>query len=115
MIRAALAFLVQAVLRGTLKETSRSREIFVYSTPTARKISIYPEKREPGTVMTLDQEGKLKQSEKAYDKRVAGVISGAGGYKPGIVLDKQASQNNRIPIALLGKVFCKVDARYSPI
>jgi hypothetical protein len=70
---------------------------------------------EPGTVMTLDQEGKLKQSENAYDRRVAGVISGAGNYKPGIVLDKQASHTHRVPIALLGKVFCKVDAKYSPI
>jgi hypothetical protein len=70
---------------------------------------------EPGTVMALDQEGTLKQSDKAYDKSVAGVISGAGGYKPGIVLDKRESQSNRVRIALLGKVFCKVDARYAPI
>jgi hypothetical protein len=46
---------------------------------------------------------------------VAGVISGAGDYKPGIVLDKQGSQLNRKPIALLGKVYCKVDASYAPI
>jgi hypothetical protein len=70
---------------------------------------------EPGTVMALDQEGTLKQSDKAYDKSVAGVISGAGGYKPGVVLDKRESQSNRVRIALLGKVFCKVDARYAPI
>jgi hypothetical protein len=70
---------------------------------------------EPGTVMAFDQDGMLSQSEKAYDKKVAGVISGAGGYRPGIVLDKQESQTNRMPIALLGKVFCKVDADYSPI
>jgi hypothetical protein len=30
-------------------------------------------------------------------------------------LDKQHSQANRVPIALLGKVYCKVDAQYSPI
>jgi hypothetical protein len=69
---------------------------------------------EPGTVMVLGEEGKLEQSQRAYDKRVAGVISGAGTYKPGIVLDKQ-SQGNRKPVALLGKVFCKVDASYGPI
>jgi hypothetical protein len=70
---------------------------------------------EPGTVMVLGEEGTLFQSQQAYDKRVAGVISGAGDYKPGIVLDKQQSQTNRKPIALLGKVFCKVDAGYAPI
>lgn len=73
------------------------------------------EKIEPGTVMVIDQEGALRQSEKAYDKRVAGVISGAGDYKPGIILGKRQSENNRMPIALVGKVYCKVDARYSPI
>jgi hypothetical protein len=70
---------------------------------------------EPGTVMVLGEEGGLCQSQKAYDKRVAGVISGAGDYRPGIVLDKQASHSTRMPIALLGKVYCKVDASYAPI
>jgi hypothetical protein len=70
---------------------------------------------EPGTVMVIDQEGALEPSQRAYDKRVAGVISGAGGLKPGIVLDNQQSRGNRMPVALLGKVYCKVDAQYSPI
>ncbi len=73
------------------------------------------EEVEPGTVMVIDSEGALRQSDRAYDKRVAGVISGAGNYKPGIVLDKQNSSNNRMPIALLGKVYCKVDASYGAI
>lgn len=70
---------------------------------------------EPGMVMVLGEEGVLRQSHQAYDKRVAGVISGAGGYKPGIVLDKQQSRSNRKPLALLGKVFCKVDAQFGAI
>jgi hypothetical protein len=70
---------------------------------------------EPGTVMVLGDEGTLYRSQRAYDKRVAGVVSGAGDYKPGIVLDKQPSSHNRQPIALLGKVFCKVDARFGAI
>jgi hypothetical protein len=73
------------------------------------------EQNEPGTVMVIDQCGALQQSQKAYDKRVAGVVSGAGDLKPGIVLDKRQSQEGRIPVALLGKVYCKVDAQYSPI
>jgi hypothetical protein len=70
---------------------------------------------EPGMVMVLGDEDSLKPSQHAYDKRVAGVISGAGDYRPGIVLDKQPSQGNRSPVALLGKVFCKVDAGYGSI
>lgn len=72
-------------------------------------------KVEPGTVMVLGHEGALSESQQAYDKRVAGVISGAGDYKPGIVLDKQQTSENRQPIALMGKVFCKVDAQFGAI
>ena len=70
---------------------------------------------QPGTVMTLNEDGVVESSQQAYDKKVAGVISGAGGYKPGIVLDRQNSESKRIPIALMGKVYCKVDANYSSI
>lgn len=74
-----------------------------------------PEKIEPGTVMVLDGEGKLQPSTQAYDKKVTGVVSGAGEYKPGIVLDRKRSQKDRVPVALMGKVYCKVDAQYSAI
>jgi hypothetical protein len=70
---------------------------------------------EPGTVMVIDQEGKLKECDLPYDKRVAGVISGAENYKPGLVLDKRKSIENRKSISLMGKVFCKVDAQSGPI
>lgn len=73
------------------------------------------DRMEPGTVMVLGNEGALSESQHAYDKRVAGVISGAGNYKPGIVLDKQQTSGNRQPVALLGKVFCKVDAQFGAI
>jgi hypothetical protein len=66
---------------------------------------------EPGTVVVLGAEDALCPSSRAYDSRVVGVVSGAGAYKPGIVLDKRTGADNRQPIALLGKVFCKVDAR----
>ena len=65
--------------------------------------------------MVLGEEEVLLPSQQAYDKRVAGVISGAGNYKPGIVLDKQETQQRRLPVALLGKVFCKVDAQFGAI
>jgi len=70
---------------------------------------------DPGTVMVLCDEGALQLSEKAYDKRVAGVISGAGDYKPGLILDKRPTNRPRKPVALMGKVFCKADASYGAI
>jgi hypothetical protein len=65
--------------------------------------------------MVLGDDGTLYPCQQAGDKRVVGVVSGAGDYKPGIVLDKQQSAHNRQPIALLGKVYCKVDAQYGAI
>jgi hypothetical protein len=63
----------------------------------------------------IDDDGRLRTSAEAYNKRVAGVISGAGCYRPGIVLDRQESGANRKPIALNGKVYCKADARQAAI
>jgi len=70
---------------------------------------------ESGTVMVLGHDGTLQPCYQPYDKRVTGVVSGAGGYKPGIVLDRQAVQADRTPIALIGKVFCKVDGDHGAI
>jgi hypothetical protein len=70
---------------------------------------------EPGSVVTIGEGGGLKQSRQAYDKRVAGVVSGAGKYRPGIVLDKQDGAGERLALALTGKVYCKVDAQYAAI
>jgi hypothetical protein len=73
------------------------------------------DKFQPGTVMVFGSQGTLAESQHAYDKRVAGVISGAGHYKPGLVLDKQQSDRNRQPVALMGKVYCKVDADFGAV
>ncbi len=70
---------------------------------------------EPGEVMVLTETDALESSTKEYDKKVVGVISGAGNYKPGITLDKQTDSNNRQPIAMMGKIYCKVDADFSAI
>jgi hypothetical protein len=66
----------------------------------------------PGTVVVLGDEGCVRHSISAYDKRVAGVVSGGGDYKPGIILAERRSNSDRMAVALLGKVFCNVDASY---
>jgi hypothetical protein len=70
---------------------------------------------EPGTVMVIDDQGCLRCSDQRYDTRVAGVVSGAGHYKPGILLDRNGDSTSRRPIALVGKVYCKVDATITPV
>jgi hypothetical protein len=43
---------------------------------------------EPGTVVVFNREGAITQSILPYNKRVAEVISGAGSYRPGVVLGR---------------------------
>jgi hypothetical protein len=70
---------------------------------------------EPGTVMVIDDEGAMRVGEEPYDKRVAGVVTGAGSFRPGIVLGKQQTDARRVSLALVGKTYCKVDASYAEI
>jgi hypothetical protein len=63
-----------------------------------------------GTVMVVDDDGSLIESDQPYDRRVAGVVSGAGTHRPGLILDRRGTTEGRLPVALVGKVFCKVDA-----
>ena len=71
--------------------------------------------RVPGMVMVLDEEGRLMPCSKAYDRRVAGVISGAGAFRPALVMDKRTDDGDRSPVALFGKTFCMVDATFGGI
>jgi hypothetical protein len=70
---------------------------------------------EPGTVMVIAENERLRQCLEPYDTKVAGVFSGAGACRPGVILGRQPSVQARIPLALAGKVYCKVDALYSPV
>lgn len=73
-----------------------------------------PASIEPGTVLVIGEGGSLRACEQEYDRRVAGVVSGAGGTKPAIVLDNGA-ESVGVPLALNGKVHCKVEASESPV
>lgn len=74
-----------------------------------------PALAEPGTVMVLDDTGGVRVSDRDYDSRVAGVMSGAGTYRPAVILDRRGSTSGRLPLAIMGKVYCKVDATRAPV
>jgi hypothetical protein len=65
----------------------------------------------PGTLVVLAPDGSVKPCDQAYDTRVAGVIAGAGPYRPAIVLDRRSDRCGRSQVAVLGKVHCLADAR----
>jgi hypothetical protein len=71
-----------------------------------------------GMVMVIDPDnpGKLKISDKAYDRKVAGIVSGAGGVNPGMLMTQKGSAaDGTTPIALTGRVYCLADASQYPI
>ena len=70
---------------------------------------------EPGMVLVIGSRDRLLRCSAAYDRRVAGVLSGAGDRRPGIILGTQAARRDRLPIALNGTVYCLVDASYAPV
>lgn len=72
----------------------------------------------PGTVMVIDDAGGLAVSDRPYNRRVAGVIAGAGSYRPAVVLDSAGdapANGSRRAISLMGKAFCRADATEAPI
>ena len=70
-----------------------------------------------GSVVVIDEEnpGKLKQSDHAYDTRVAGIISGAQGVNPGLALHQAGVLEGGQHVALTGRVYAMADAGDSPI
>lgn len=100
----------------TLRLDGKAGDIILKNADCAEDFDVVAaEAIEPGSVMVLDDNGHLQPSHTAYDTKVAGIVSGAGDYRPGLLLDKQPDATNRLPIALMGKVFCKVDAQYGAI
>jgi hypothetical protein len=69
-----------------------------------------------GTVMVVDADGRLCESTHDYDRRVVGVLAGAGGLRPGVVLGGRPDRGDaRRPLALAGRTYCKLDAASCPI
>jgi hypothetical protein len=81
----------------------------------AEQFDVTEQAAEPGTVMVVGESEKLAPCDRSYDTRVAGVVSGAEEFRPGLILDRRETGSPRRPIALIGKVYCKVDADYGAI
>ena len=114
--KAGKVFLRDSSGNDSITLDGSSGDIFLSNADCAEDFDISDSRKaEPGTVMVLEQEGKLRQCTMAYDKKVAGVISGGGDCKPGIVMDKKPTHSVRQPVALMGKVYCKVDAQFCPV
>jgi len=62
-----------------------------------------------GMILSIDPEnpGKLMAAGKAYDKCVAGIVSGAGNINTGMIMGQKGSlADGKVPVALSGRVYC---------
>ena len=67
---------------------------------------------EPGMAVAIDAEnpGKLCRASGAYNRRVAGIVSGANDFSVGAVLGNLPGHEDSPPIALSGRVYVWCDA-----
>jgi len=70
----------------------------------------------PGSVLVIDPDrpGRLRRSHRAYDRRVAGVVSGAGGVRHGLRLG-QPGLDGDVLVAMTGRVWVRATADGGPI
>ena len=70
----------------------------------------------PGAVMVLTGDGTVGPCAAAYDRKVVGVVAGAGSFRPAIVLGRRPGlDERRVPISVMGKAACQADAAYGAI
>jgi len=72
---------------------------------------------EPGSVVVIDEDhpGKLRRSTESYDKKAAGIVSGANGIRPGISMVQEDKLEAGENVALSGRVYVHADAAYGAI
>jgi len=66
-----------------------------------------------GMVVSInpDEIGQMRVASRAYDKTVAGILSGANGIAPGITLRQTGTiADGALPVASIGRVWCYCDA-----
>jgi hypothetical protein len=80
----------------------------------AEEFEVVGDHVEPGSVMVLTGEDRICACVEPYDRRVAGVVSGAGSFRPAIVLGRRPGER-RQALALTGRVWCRVDASYGAV
>ncbi|HQR52090.1 MAG TPA: hypothetical protein PLZ79_02390 [Burkholderiales bacterium] len=105
---------IRAGGQETIRIDGKKGDIILHNADGAEEFQVDDADAPPGTVLVIRDESRLRISDRAYDRRVAGVISGAAGIRPGIVLGR-GHEGHRVPVALFGRVNCLVDASYGAV
>lgn len=71
----------------------------------------------PGSVVVFDPDDPrtIAQSVRPYDRRVAGIVSGAGGLDPGLHLGSGTEISGDTPVAMAGRVYVRCTSENGPI
>jgi hypothetical protein len=72
----------------------------------------------PGMVVSIDSEqpGQVRIADSAYDRTVAGIVSGANGLNTGLTMSQEGTMaDGTLPVALTGRVYAWADASKGPI
>ena len=65
----------------------------------------------PGSVVAYDSDADgLVPASASNARRVVGVISGAGGFSPGMVIGSRADDSNDLPVSMAGVVYVRISA-----
>lgn len=87
-------------------------DLFLEGADYAEELPVADSAVAPGMVVVIDEEGRLRPCLDDYDRRVAGVVSGAGGVRSALVLDRQVGG---AAVAMMGKVWVLADADHGQI
>jgi len=69
---------------------------------------------EPGSVVVAVGPDEVALAKEPFDRRVVGVASGAGAMRSALRLGAKAG-DDRVPIGVTGRVYCKADAGHGSI
>lgn len=84
----------------------------------AERLRLVPgETIHPGMAVSVSSQsdGQIEASRQAYDSRFVGIVAGAGGISPALVIGNEAERPEVPPISLVGVVFALADATDEPI
>jgi hypothetical protein len=98
----------------TIRIDGTKGDIILANADGAEEFEVDGDIPEPGSVLVIEDDTRLRLADCPYDQRVAGIVSGASGIRPGIVLGR-GREGVRVPVALFGRVNCKIDASYGPV
>lgn len=87
-----------------------SEQFDVRPAPSSSRGDDEPIEAQPGMVVSIDPQhlGELIVSTTAYDRTVAGIVSGAGGVKPGLLMgQRNTAANGKHAVALTGRVWVR--------